>query len=166
MGFCSMLTCAVWFLPWCVSVLTVPFPTCERSSCWPPRAETSQWSLLWWTTETSPSTLSKTSSCQRTCTPETTLLSNHRCQTFTFTHPGLWINLRLWDWLDVYKSLLCLIYNVGVFLVPKVWSVGRVFQSCVFDELYSDKKWPIISFLKVFLEVRRFFLYVQEQQSQ
>lgn len=62
------------FPPCCVSVSTARFPTCEPSSCWPSRAETSRWSLPWWITETSPSTLSKTSSCQLTCTPETSLL--------------------------------------------------------------------------------------------
>lgn len=52
------------------AVSTALCRTWEPSSCWPSKAEMSQWSLPWWTTETSPSTPSKTSSCPPTCSPE------------------------------------------------------------------------------------------------
>lgn len=65
-----------WTLMSCASlpVSTAPSPTCRPSSCWPTVAGTSRWSSPWWTTETSPSTPLKTSSCPRTSTHNPLLL--------------------------------------------------------------------------------------------
>lgn len=101
--------------------------TWELSSCWPSRAETSRWSLLWWTTETSPSTPSKTSSCPPMCTPKTSLLFNITAPT-RVQDSQMNLITNPWCYRNSEKVLLCVwpvIYNGRVVLVPKFQSVSQ-----------------------------------------